>query len=145
MRLVLLVVGLLAAGALVAGCGGDDEGGGGGGDTGAQTQPGPTETATETATTTTEDGGGGGGADPSHPQVKQAVESCKQQINAQPGISEDVRSDLEEICQKAASGDEKEVREATKEVCRKLIEENVPDGPAREQALASCDQAAPSP
>lgn len=144
MRLVLLVVGLLVASALVASCGGDDEGGGGGADTGAQTQPGATATTTETATTTTEDGGGGG-ADTSDPQVKQAVESCKQQINAQPGISEAVRSDLEEICQKAASGDEREVREATKEVCRKLIEENVPDGPAREQALASCDQAAPSP
>ena len=134
----MLVAGLLVAGVLVAGCGEDENSGGGGGDTAAQTDTG---------------GGGGesapqepaGGGDPSNPQAKQAAEACKQQIETQPGISEDVRSDLEEICQKAASGDEKEVREATKEVCIKLIEENVPDGPAREQALASCDQATATP
>ena len=138
MRLVLLVVGLLMAGVLVAGCGDDEDSGGG--DTTAQTETGGQAGGGET---TTEEGGGS--ADPSNPNVQQAIESCKQQINTQPGISDEVKKDLEEICQKAASGDEQEVREATKEVCVKLIEENVPDGPAREQALASCDQATQAP
>src|SRR5829696_5075998 len=135
-RLVLFVIGLIMAGALVAGCGDDNN------DTSsdsAATQS--TDTgASSGGDTSTEEGGSSGGANPSGPQVQQAVESCKQQIGAQPGLSEDVKSDLEKICEKAASGDEKEVREATKQVCIKLIEENVPEGPAREQALASCDQ-----
>ena len=143
LRLVLVVIALLVAGAVVVGCGDDDEGGSGGGTTAAETQTdtgggsGGGETATEES--------GGGSADPSDPQVQQAVEACKQQIEAQPGISEDVKSDLTEICEKAASGDEQAVRDATKEVCTKLVEENVPDGPAREQALAACDQAGQTP
>jgi hypothetical protein len=138
MRLVLLVVGLLMAGVLVAGCGDDEDSGGGGGETSAQTETG----GGGGETTTPEEEGGGGSA---NPNAQQAVESCKQQIGAQPGISEDVKKDLEEICQKAASGDEKDVREATKEVCIKLIEENVPEGPAQDQAKASCEQATTAP
>ena len=142
MRLVLLVVSMLMAGVLVAGCGGDDESGG---DTAAQTETGGSAGGGETTTETTTEEAGGGGADPANPQAQQAVESCKQQISAQPGISKELEADLEEICQKAASGDEQEAREATKEVCTRIIEENVPDGPAREQALASCDQATATP
>jgi hypothetical protein len=141
LRLVLVVIALLVAGAVVVGCGDDDEGDGGG-TTAAETQ---TETGGGSGGETTEESGGGGGADPSNPQVQQAVEACKQQIEAQPGISADVKSDLSEICEKAASGDEQAVRDATKEVCTKLVEENVPEGPAREQALASCDQAGQTP
>jgi hypothetical protein len=141
LRLVLVVIALMVAGAVVVGCGDDDDGGGGGGG----------ETAAETTDTgggggeATEESGAGGGADPSNPQVQQAVEACKQQIEAQPGISADVKSDLSEICEKAASGDEQAVRDATKEVCTKLVEENVPEGPAREQALTACDQAGQTP
>ena len=148
MRLLLLVVGVLVAGVLVA-CGGDDENsGGGGGDTSAQTDTGGSgggETSEDTG------GSGGGGADPSDPQVKQAVEACEQQIGAQPNISEDVKSDLQELCKKAASGDAEEVKQATKEVCLKLVEEttkNLPPGAgdqAKEQAKAACNQATATP
>lgn len=139
MRLVLVVIALLVAGAVVVGCGDDDDSGGGGGDTAAETQ-----TDTGGGGETTEESGGGG-ADASNPQVQQAVEACKRQIDAQPGISDDVKSDLTEICEKAASGDEQAVRDATREVCTKLVEENVPEGPAREQALTACDQAGQTP
>jgi hypothetical protein len=141
LRLVLVVIALFVAGAVVVGCGDDDEGSGGG-TTAAETQ---TDTGGGSGGEATTEESGGGGADPSNPQVQQAVEACKQQIEAQPGISADVKSDLVEVCEKAASGDEQAVREATKEVCTKLIEENVPEGPAREQALASCDQAGATP
>lgn len=142
MRLVLLVVGLLMAGVLVAACG-DDEDSGGGSETSAQTQ-----TETQTETTTPEGGGtteGGGGGNASDPQVQQAIDSCKQSVDANPSVSEDVKKDLVEICEKAASGDAKAAQEATKEVCLKLIEEgNLPDA-AQEQAKAACEQAAPAP
>ena len=145
LRLFLVVIALLVAGAVVVGCGDDDDGGGGS-DTAAQTQSTDTGGGSGGGSeeTTTEDSGGGG-ANPSNPQVKQAVEACKQQIAAQPGISDDVKSDLIEICEKAASGDEKAVNDATKEVCQKLVEENVPEGPARDQALTACDQAGQTP
>jgi hypothetical protein len=141
LRLVLVVIALFVAGAVVVGCGDDDEGSGGG-TTAAETQ---TDTGGGSGGDATTEESGGGGADPSNPQVQQAVDACKQQIEAQPGISADVKSDLVEVCEKAASGDEQAVRDATKEVCTKLIEENVPEGPAREQALASCDQAGATP
>ena len=143
LRLVLVVIALLVAGAVVVGCGDDDDGGGD--NTAAQTQSTDTGGGSGGDETTTEDTGGSGGADPSDPQVQQAVEACKQQIEAQPGISDSVKSDLSDICEKAASGDEQAVRDATKEVCTKLVEENVPEGPARDQALTACDQAGQTP
>jgi hypothetical protein len=143
LRLVLVVIALLVAGAVVVGCGDDDDGGGD--NTAAQTQSTDTGGGSGGDETTTEDTGGSGGGDASDPQVQQAVEACKQQIEAQPGISDSVKSDLSDICEKAASGDEQAVRDATKEVCTKLVEENVPEGPARDQALTACDQAGQTP
>ncbi len=140
LRLVIVAIALLVAGALVAGCGDDDDSGGS--DTAAQTTT--EESGGGSGGETTEESGGSG-ADPSNPQVQQAVDACKQQIEAQPGISDDVKADLSDICEKAASGDEQAVRDATKEVCTKLVEENVPEGPAREQALTACDQAGQTP
>jgi len=140
MRLVLLVVGALLAAFVVTACGDDEDSGGGGGDTSAQT---------ETGGGSAEESSGGGGGNASDPNVKQAVEACEQQIGAQPNISEDVKKDLEALCQKAASGDEQEVREATKEVCLKLIDETAPAGPAgeqvKEQAKQACEQATATP
>ena len=143
LRLVLVVIALLVAGAVVVGCGDDDDGGGD--STAAQTQSTDTGGGSggDESASTEESGGGGGNA--SDPQVQQAVDACKQQIQAQPGISDDVKSDLTEVCEKAASGDEQAVRDATKEVCTKLVEENVPEGPARDQALTACDQAGQTP
>jgi hypothetical protein len=143
LRLVLVVIALLVAGAVVVGCGDDDDGGGD--NTAAQTQSTDTGGGSGGDETTTEDTGGSGGGDASDPQVQQAVEACKQQIEAQPGISDSVKSDLSDICEKAATGDEQAVRDATKEVCTKLVEENVPEGPARDQALTACDQAGQTP
>ena len=139
LRLMLVVIGLLVAGVVVAGCGGDDNDDNGGGTTAAQTTDTGGGSGGDTSTSDS------GGSKPSDPQVQQAVDACKQQINAQPGISDSVKKDLTGICEKAASGDEQAVREATKEVCTKLVEENVPEGPARDQALTACNQAGQTP
>ena len=125
-RLVLVVLGLLVAGALVAGCGGDDNKSGDG-------DAKPAAATTESA--------GGATVDPDNPQVKAAVDACKQQVQANAQLSDSVKSDLDKICEKAASGDEKAVREASRDVCRKVVEETAPEGPARDQALSACDQA----
>jgi Spy/CpxP family protein refolding chaperone len=142
LRLVLVVIALLVAGAVVVGCGGDDNNDGGG-DSAANTQSTDTGGGGSGGGTSTEDSGGG--SNPSNPQIQQAVDACKQQIQAQPGISDSVKSDLTKICEKAASGDEQAVRDATKQVCTKLVEANVPEGPARDQALSACNQAGQGP
>ena len=95
--------------------------------------------------TTPDPSAGGGGGSASDPAVKQAIENCKKSVESQPGVSPDVKSDLLEICEEAAKGDEQDVRKATQKVCEKLIEENVPAGPAREQAKQSCAQSAQGP
>ena len=73
------------------------------------------------------------------------MEQCKTAIDGQAQLSDDVKADLEEICEEAASGDEDAVRKAAKDVCVKIVEETAPEGPAREQALTACDQAVETP
>src|SRR3954451_23326605 len=139
-RLVLVVIALLVAGVVVVGCGSDDNNDS---STAAQTQSTDTGGGSSGGDKSTDTSGGGGNA--SNPQVQQAVDACKQQIAAQPGISDSVKKDLTTICEKAATGDEQAVRDATKQVCTKLVEANVPSGPARDQALTACDQAGQTP
>jgi hypothetical protein len=126
-KFFLLMLALLSLVAFSA-CGDDDE---------------PATTTTNAApaggTTTEDSGGGGGGAAPAN--VEQAIEACKSSIDAQAQVSDDVKNDLKEICDKAASGDEQDVKEATREVCTKIIEESVPEGAARDQALETCKTA----
>jgi hypothetical protein len=135
---------VLALGALaIAGCGGDDEkssgssttqstdSGGSGGGGGSKSD---------------DSGGGGGGTDVSdNPQVKAAIEQCKTAIDQQPALKDDTKSELKDLCDKAASGDIKDVQKATVEVCKKIVEDTVPDsaGSAKDTALKQCDAAAP--
>jgi hypothetical protein len=84
---------------------------------------------------------GGGGSGSGTPQTgEQAVAQCEQSIQSAPQLSGKVKKELEDVCQDAAKGDEQAVRRATKQVCETIIEETVPAGPAREQALTSCEQ-----
>ena len=135
-KLQVLLLAVVASGLIVAGCGDDDDDGGGGSDAPATTQE---SASPEASAEATEDSGGGAATGAS----QQAVEACKQSVNAQPQLSDDVKGDLEGICEDAASGDEEAVRNATKEVCVKIVEETVPEGSARDQAKSACEQAAP--
>lgn len=140
---LLLAVLVLAFG--VVACGDDEEEPAGGGTTTEETTDdsggGTTEDTTE-EDSTEEDSGG---SDVPDAQIEAAVEQCKSAIDAQPQLSEDVKSDLAELCEKAAEGDAEEVQEASVEVCKKIVEESVPEsaGDARDQALAACESAAP--
>lgn len=140
-RLSVLLMVIVFAFAVVA-CGDDEEPASGGGTTTEETTPEVTE----------EEGGGEeaggedtGGSVEDNPQVQAAVEQCKQAIQAQAQLSDDLKGELEDLCDKAASGDIEDAQEASVEVCKKIAEEMVPDEAAREQVIASCEQAATNP
>jgi hypothetical protein len=120
--------------AALAGCGGDDEKSGGSGTT-------QSDDSGSSGGSGSDDSGGSGTDVSDNPQVKQAVESCKQAVTAAPGLKDDTKADLEDLCDKAASGDIKDVQAASKEVCTKIVEDTVPAGAARDQALQACDAA----
>jgi hypothetical protein len=138
-RLLLGLVALLACGVIAAGCGDDDDDNGD--DSPAATETAPTATTGDTDTDTTgdEDSDTTGDVD----SVDEAVAQCKDNVQATASsLSEDLRGELEDLCEKAASGDEADVREATVEACKKIIEETFPEGAeGRDQALEGCESA----
>lgn len=149
-RLITLMAALLVLGFVVAGCGSDDNDSGDDGNTAAQTVTDTdtvtddevvtdTETVTdETDTDVTSDDNGGAVAN-----LDQAVEQCQKSVTSAPQLSADTKSDLEEICEKAGSGDQEDIQQAAVEVCKKIVEDTIPSGtPGRDQALSACDNAA---
>ena len=128
---------LMLVAAFAAGCGDDDKSDSSN-DTPAVTTTAADDTATDDAATE-EDASSGDVSD--NPQVQQAVESCKSSIESNPAVKDDIKADLQAICDKAASGDEEDVRNAIKEVCEKIVESSVPAGSARDQAMQACASA----
>jgi hypothetical protein len=133
-RKLMLAVGLaLVCGLLAAGCGG--------GSKSSKTQtapplppptapPPPPAASTTSVKTATSNGG----------SVAQAVALCKSSVE-QAQVDAASKADLKALCDKAASGDLAAVRKAAREICRKVVERNVPAGSQRDQALQACDQA----
>ena len=121
-RLLLVAAALLACGLIAAGCGDDDDDNGSDSPAAAETTPGDTPA-----------GDAGSVED---------VQACKDGVEQTAGqLSEDLRNDLEQLCEDAAGGDEEEIREASVEICRRVAEEVVPEGQERDQALEACDSA----
>jgi hypothetical protein len=130
-RLITLMAALLVLGFVVAGCG-DDDSSGDSGDTAAQTV---TETVTDE-----NDADNGGATVPEN--LEQAVQQCKDNIEKAPQLSADTKDSLQEICEKAGSGNAEDIKDAAAEVCKKIAGDSIPEGtPGRDQALAACDKA----
>src|SRR6188508_2829651 len=100
-RLTLLFGALLACGLIAAGCGDDNDDSG---DSAATTESAPVDTTpgvdttSQDETTTSEDDttSGDGGA------LAEGVQVCKDNVRSSAaGLSEDLRSDLEGLCEKA--------------------------------------------
>jgi hypothetical protein len=122
---------------VAAGCGDDDDNSSNNTSTPAATTP-----ATTTEATTTTTSGGTSGANTANPSVKAAVEACQSSIDNNPQLSAGAKGELKNICKDAASGDEAKVKEATKKVCLKILEETGVTGPAADQAKQACEAAA---
>ena len=131
--LIAMAVGLALF--VVAGCGGDDSTS----STSAET----TAAETTAAETTSED------TDAVPADSDAVVAACQQAVEAQGiPISDDVKAQIQTICEEAAQngGDPEALQAASQEVCTLVVEDNLPEGDARDQALKSCDAiAAPTP
>jgi hypothetical protein len=125
-RLYFLLVVALACGLLAAGCGGDDNKDKSSGGASSESK-GDTNAGSEVK---------------NNPQVKQAVENCKRTFEQTPQLSQKAKDKAKDVCDKAGSGDVKDAQKAAQEVCTIVIEDTVPSGPAREQALNACKQTA---
>ena len=133
---------VIAAGVLtlsLAACGGDEEEPASTSAAPAVTAESPTatETAEPPATTTEEDPTAG----LTDEQIEDAIAQCKEQVAGVPTISDDTRAELEQLCDEAATADPSEAQENAREVCRKIVEDSVPEGTTRETALEACDTA----
>src|SRR5687767_961023 len=139
-RLLLLMAALLACGLLAAGCGDDDDDDGGSDEPAAtETVPAPTDTSAESEDDSDVDVPPAGDE-----AIDQAIEACKDSVQATAQqLDADLRSELEDICEEAASGDEEDVREASLEICKKIVEDQLPAGAGRDQALETCESTVP--
>jgi predicted small secreted protein len=139
-----LVLAVLISAALVAGCGAS-KGTFGSPDQSTSSSQSNTGTSSAGATHGKANVGGsssnGGGGGTGSGQANDAVRLCRQQLRNAPGLGPEVRKSLEKTCGDAARGDQGAVRRATREICVKLAEQNVPAGSMRDQTIAACNRA----
>jgi hypothetical protein len=119
-----LATALLLAALLAAGCGGSD------GTSGASSAP----TATSTVKTDPEVA--------SDPRVKQAIQRCKDTIEKNSQIADDVKRQFQAVCDQAASGDTDAVKRALRQVCEKIVNQSTKDEKVRAEGRKACAEAA---
>src|SRR4051794_14541234 len=131
-----LTVALMLTAVFAVGCGDDNKSDSGGGGTATeQTDTGGTATDSTSTDSTSTDGGG----DVSDDAVAQAIEQCKQAVDANSAVTADLKDDIKGICDNIKNPDD--VKQLAKEVCLKIIEKTLPPGSARDTANKSCDSA----
>ncbi len=117
----------LAAAALLAGCG---------------SSSGSSGSSSSSKSVSTGTGSTSAGGVAKLPAVSSAVASCKQGVQRWSTLPAGTREKLERICERAGSNNKEEVRKATVEGCRALVEATpAPNGPAKRRALAACAHA----
>lgn len=130
----------LAAAALLAGCGSSNSSSSSSGSSVAT--PSTSSTAQTGSTATTSTSPTPTSTSPKSPGGAAAVASCRHGVQSLPHLKQSIKEKLEEICQKAASGDVSAKRKAAQEACRELVNASpLPAGDARNRALAACKNA----
>ena len=123
----LSLMAALALACALPACGEEDEPATGGNTTTSQEQ---TETAPADSTPA-----------PSSEDIDAAIEQCKQSVQSQANLSDEAKSEIEALCDEAKDGNPEDVKEASRKVCERMVEESVPEGAARDQALETCKTA----
>jgi hypothetical protein len=132
----------LAAAVLLAGCGSSSSSSSSSGSS-AATSPTPSTSQTgSSSAATTPTNSTPTSTSPKLPGGAAAVASCRHGVQSLPHLKQSIKEKLEEICQKAASGDVNAKRKAAEEACRELVNASpLPAGEARDRALAACKNA----
>jgi hypothetical protein len=130
----------LTAAVLLAGCGSSSSSSSSSGSSAAT--PSTPATAQTGSTATTDTSPTPTSTSPKSPGGAAAVASCRHGVQSLPHLKQSIKEKLEEICQKAASGDVNAKRKAAQEACRELVNASpLPAGEARDRALAACKNA----
>jgi hypothetical protein len=139
-RLHASLLPVLAAAVLLAGCGSSSSSSSSSGSSAATSSTPSTAQTGSTATTPTSSTPTS--TSPKLPGGAAAVASCRHGVQSLPHLKQSTREKLEEICQKADSGDVNAKRKAAQEACRELVNASpLPAGEARDRALAACKNA----
>ena len=76
---------------------------------------------------------------PATTKVEAAIAACTKRIDAS-ALSPALKDELKKSCTQADSGDgmASPAQKTRREVCRKIVIERVPEGPAQRRGLAAC-------
>jgi hypothetical protein len=132
----------LAAAVLLAGCGSSSSSSSFSGSSAATPSTSATGQTGSSSTATTPTSPTPTSTSPKLPGGAAAVASCRHGVQSLPHLKQSIKEKLEEICQKAASGDVNAKRKGAEEACRELVNASpLPAGEARDRALAACKNA----
>ena len=92
-------------------------------------------------TTTQEQTTEGTTTEPSSQDLQQAVDACKESVENAPQLSAEAKTDLQAICEEGDTNDPEQVKDNAGKVCERIVEESVPEGTARDQAIETCKTA----
>ena len=132
-RLTTLLVALLALGFVVAGCGDDNN-------------DNSNDNAATTTTTTKDSGGSASNGIANSPQVKAAVDQCKQQANSNSQLSDEAKKKVGDVCEEVGNGDADAAAKATREACVIIVNDTVKqEGQAKQTAIDACKKSTTTP
>jgi hypothetical protein len=136
-RLTTLLVALLALGFVVAGCGDDNN---------DNSNDNAATTTTQDTSTTKDSGGSAANGIANSPQVKAAVEQCKQQANSNSQLSDEAKKKVGQVCEEVGNGDADAAAKATREACVIIVNDTVKqNGQAKQTAIDACKKSTTTP
>ena len=136
---LVLMLTVAATGLVVAGCGSSSTP-----TTPASNSSGSGSTSGGAASTTTAASSSTSSGGSSNPAVAQAVTACKASISSATQLSSSLKTKLTGLCDKAANGDVNGVKKVAAEVCKEIVNADVPSSAPssiKDQALAACKKA----
>jgi hypothetical protein len=83
----------------------------------------------------------GTATEPSDQDLEAAIDACKQSVENAPQLSDTAKRDIQSICEEGDPSDAEQVKENAGKVCQRIVEESVPEGAARDQAVETCKTA----
>jgi hypothetical protein len=126
------LVGLLACGALITGCGSSSKPTSSSQSSSSSSSPATTATTSSTPTTSSTNSSKSGTS------LQAEIATCKHEIASQSTLPAGAKAKLEAVCGEAAKGNTAAVKKAAREVCEEVIDKSPVPASDKQQALAAC-------